>query len=56
MREWVDVTVARIAALQPERVLEIGCGTGLLLYRLAPNCERYVGTDFSAVAQRQVHA
>ena len=26
MREWCDHTVARILALQPKRVLEIGCG------------------------------
>ncbi len=50
MQEWVATTVQRIQGLQPQRVLEIGCGTGLLLYRLAPSCERYVGTDFSAVA------
>ncbi|MFJ8629008.1 amino acid adenylation domain-containing protein, partial [Kitasatospora sp. NPDC093550] len=48
MRDWVDETVARIRALRPRRVLEIGAGTGLLLWRLAPQCERYVGTDFSA--------
>ncbi|HEX8361986.1 MAG TPA: amino acid adenylation domain-containing protein, partial [Longimicrobium sp.] len=50
MREWVDQTVARILTLQPRRVLEIGCGTGLLLARVAPHVERYVGADFSAVA------
>ena len=33
MREQVDATVARIRALRPQRVLEIGCGTGLLLFR-----------------------
>lgn len=31
MREWVDVTVKRILAWQPKRVLEIGCGSGMLL-------------------------
>ena len=56
MREWVESTVSRIRGLQPDRVLEIGCGTGLLLYRLAPDCTRYVGTDFSAVAQAQVRS
>jgi amino acid adenylation domain-containing protein len=50
MREWVDTTVARIQSLRPKRILEIGCGTGLLLSRLAPDCERYVATDFSAAA------
>ncbi len=30
MREWVEQTVNRIQALQPQRLLEIGCGTGLL--------------------------
>ncbi len=47
MREWISATVDRILELRPRRVLEIGCGTGLLLQRLAPVCERYVGTDFS---------
>ncbi|HEX2094320.1 MAG TPA: methyltransferase, partial [Longimicrobiaceae bacterium] len=56
MREWVDATVARIGSLGPRRVLEIGCGTGLLLARLAPVCERYVGADFSPRALRGIEA
>ena len=47
MREWVEQTVSRIAALEPRRVWEIGCGTGLLLFRLAGRCETYLGTDHS---------
>ena len=47
MQEWVDQTVARILELKPSRVLEIGCGTGLLLFRIAPHCQSYHGTDFS---------
>ena len=50
MQEWVDTTVDRIMALKPKRVLEIGCGTGLLLYRIAPQCNSYVGVDFSSSA------
>ena len=50
MREWVDHTVARILSLRPSRVLEIGCGTGMLLLRLAPHCESYHATDLTAHA------
>ncbi len=50
MREWVDQTVDRVLAFKPKRVLEIGCGTGLILLRVAPQCRHYVGTDFSEVA------
>jgi amino acid adenylation domain-containing protein/FkbH-like protein len=49
MREWVDDTVTRISACRTGEVLEVGCGTGLLLHRLAPRCQRYVGMDFSKV-------
>jgi microcystin synthetase protein McyA len=47
MQEWVETTVDRISTLAPTEVLEIGCGTGLLLLRLAPTAERYVGVDFA---------
>ncbi len=50
MREWVNNQVAQILALQPKRVLEIGCGTGLILFRIAPHCTKYWGTDFSPVS------
>jgi len=50
MCEWVDYTVERLLALQPNRVLEIGCGMGLLLSRVAPHCSKYWGTDFSSEA------
>ena len=48
MREWVDSTVRRIKEeCRPSRILEIGCGTGLLLSRLLPDALYYYGTDFS---------
>ncbi len=54
MREWVDQTVERIVSLRPKRVLEIGCGTGLLLFRIAPQCEAYFATDLSAAVIDQL--
>ncbi|HEU0055428.1 MAG TPA: methyltransferase, partial [Longimicrobium sp.] len=48
MREWVERTVERILALRPRRVLELGVGTGLLFFRVAPSAEEYVGTDLSS--------
>jgi len=47
MRLWVDQTVDRIRALDPSDILEIGCGTGLLLFPLAADSARYTGIDFS---------
>jgi amino acid adenylation domain-containing protein len=45
VREQVERTVERISALRGSRILEIGCGTGLLLFPLAAQCTRFVGTD-----------
>ncbi|WP_280313945.1 non-ribosomal peptide synthetase [Nocardia wallacei] len=50
MRAWQAATVARLRALRPARVLEIGAGSGLLLAQLAPECEEYWATDFSATS------
>ena len=52
----LDQIVARIAALAPANLLEIGCGTGLLLHRLAGSCRRYCGTDFSGTVLDQLRA
>jgi amino acid adenylation domain-containing protein len=54
MREWVENTVSRILAVEPQRVLEIGCGTGLLLSRIAKNCQQYWGCDYSIAAIQHV--
>ena len=52
--ECVDDTTRRILALRPKRVLEIGCGTGLLLFRIAPHCEYYCGIDISRQALEHI--
>jgi amino acid adenylation domain-containing protein len=54
MRIWVEDTVAHLRTLRPRHVLEIGCGTGLLLTRLAGDCENYLGVDFSAEVLTQL--
>ena len=48
MRSWLDETLERLRALKPRRVLEIGSGTGMILFGLAPEVEHYHGLDFSA--------
>ena len=60
---WRAATLDRIGdllatgpATGPPKVLEIGCGTGLLLAALAPSCAIYDATDLSAVIVDQVRA
>jgi amino acid adenylation domain-containing protein len=52
MQEAIDGVVDQALALPHENVLEVGCGTGLLLTRIAPHTRRYVGTDVSAAVLR----
>jgi len=56
MADWLDRTIQRIRALGARRVLEIGCGVGLLVEKLAPGCEVYCGTDLSPVAVHRLRA
>jgi malonyl CoA-acyl carrier protein transacylase len=50
MRDWVKQTNDRILSQNPHCVLELGCGTGMLLFRIAPVCDLYLGTDISQEA------
>jgi amino acid adenylation domain-containing protein len=54
MREWLNNTLGHIEALAPKRVLEIGCGTGMILFHVAPKVESYWATDFSQEAIRRL--
>jgi amino acid adenylation domain-containing protein len=54
MQEWLAATSHRLQALRPRSVLEVGAGSGLVLWRLAPETDRYVAVDFSASAVRQL--
>ena len=37
-------------------MLEIGCGTGMLLFRVAPHCETYCGVDIAPQALQYIEA
>ncbi|ORY02001.1 amino acid adenylation [Basidiobolus meristosporus CBS 931.73] len=50
MREWLRDTISGIRSLGGQDILEIGCGTGMLLFEIAPHCRRYLGTDVSSAA------
>jgi amino acid adenylation domain-containing protein len=50
MGEWADETAARIMSRKPRDIFEIGCGTGMVLFRLAPRCGVYWATDISVRA------
>ena len=50
MRQWLDNTLARIRLLKPTKVLEIGCGMGMILLNIAPEVDCYWATDFSSEA------
>jgi amino acid adenylation domain-containing protein len=49
MREYAENTYSKLGPLltRESRVLEIGCSTGLTMFRLAPECGLYYGIDFS---------
>ncbi|MEO8673848.1 MAG: amino acid adenylation domain-containing protein, partial [Tahibacter sp.] len=55
MRDWLDGALARIERLKPRRALEIGCGTGMILFQVAAHCETYVGTDLSSAAVAKIN-
>lgn len=54
MQEWLFETMRVIESIQPKNLLEIGCGTGLLLFRYAEQCEAVRAVDISAAALSSV--
>lgn len=45
MTEWIDHAVSLVLRNDPRVVLEVGCGTGLLLHRIHRRTRTYVGLD-----------
>ena len=56
MWRWRAATVERILDPRPRRVLEIGCGTGLILFAVAPHVESYLAADFSPAVMARLGA
>ena len=52
MLEWRDEALIKIKKFNPGRVLEIGSGSGLLLFGLLEHCQHYYATDISERAIR----
>ncbi|MBC8544813.1 non-ribosomal peptide synthetase [Bianquea renquensis] len=50
MSDWLDNGIRHVRRLPNRHVLEIGCGTGLVLYRLAPSTDSYRASDISETA------
>ncbi|MBO9733249.1 MAG: amino acid adenylation domain-containing protein, partial [Chitinophaga sp.] len=47
MKAWLDDIIRVTESGNPRRVMELGCGTGLLYYRLRATIEHYTGSDIS---------
>ena len=54
MKMWLDDIVSDVLIDKPARVLEIGCGTGLIYYQLAGKVEKYIGCDLSKSSINQI--
>jgi amino acid adenylation domain-containing protein len=52
MREWLAGTIARIEALRPRGIVDVGVGVGLYLRHFATRVTHYHGFDVSATALR----
>jgi amino acid adenylation domain-containing protein len=50
MHVWAEGIIQQVLHTRPRRVMEIGCGSGMLMFRIAPHCEAYLGTDISKVS------
>lgn len=54
MQEFVSGAVKRVLATGPRRVLELGVGTGLILFGVGPHVEHYAGADLSQAALNHI--
>lgn len=48
--EWLKQSIKRLRALKANRIMEVGCGAGQLLFALAPDAQQYMATDYAQTA------
>ncbi|MGF6888659.1 SAM-dependent methyltransferase [Nocardia sp. GAS34] len=56
MLEWIDHAVGLVLRGQPDSVLEVGCGSGLLAHRVHSQVRAYVGLDPAEPAVKRLDA
>lgn len=47
MASWQSQTIERVLATHPSNVWEIGCGSGLVMWKIIDQLDHYYGTDIS---------
>ena len=47
MASWQNQTIERVLATRPTNVWEIGCGSGLIMWKIIDQLEHFYGTDIS---------
>lgn len=50
MRDFINEALDLVRSFNPKNVFEIGCGTGLMLFEIAPHCTQFIGSDISMSA------
>lgn len=50
MAEWLNNTVMQILSLNPRNILEIGCGSGMLIFKISDKVNQYDAVDISSEA------
>ncbi len=54
MSEWRNDTTDIISSLKPKKVLEIACGTGMMMFNIIDNIDYYLGVDVAGEGIRYI--